>query len=267
MKKKITAVLTFILAAALLAAPALATDFTIKDYDLSFSLPDDWYVITPDTPDDDPIFTSINSDPDALRERMTNENIYVFAFKPNSPIVLYVTASEDEASRSVFTYTKYSEEELNELAIKTLDEMEAVDDMKTRTGYGVYMRNGIRYIVLCYWHFSNDDLIHYQEFRTIYNGKNVSVVMAGVEQKIQEENSDTQSYVVDHLRFTKTLKDPTAGVSGGEKGLANYALVIVCAVGLVGVLIWSLVDAAKKKKRAAAAAAEPDEKPDDSGGE
>ena len=253
MKKKITAVLTFILAAALLAAPALATDFTIKDYDLSFSLPDDWYIITPDTPDDDPVFAAAGKDPAAVKELMAEKNIYVYAVQPDSPIILYVTASEDETSRSVFTYTKYSEEELSEMAVKMLDEMEAIDDMKVRTGYGVYMRNGIRYVVLCYWHFSSEDLIHYQEFHTVYNGKHVSVVMRGVEQKINNEYSDMQSYVVDHLRFSKTLKDPTTGVGGGEKGLTNYALVIICAVGLVGVLIWSLVDAKKKKAKEQAA--------------
>lgn len=127
--------LSLLLCAALLALPAAAAEAPapVSEATAGFSLevPGDFYVITRDTPDDDPAFTSTGLDPTSTREIFAEQNIYLDAVTEDLSTEILVYANVNADTRTL--------EDLGDMSEGQVDDVcRAVTGLALGEGEGEY---------------------------------------------------------------------------------------------------------------------------------
>ncbi len=237
--KKICIALCFLVLAILPNTTALAADTVIEleELDIRVPVPQDWHVITRDTPADDPIFNTLNTDGSALMDYMDENSIYLNAIclSPLSEIV--ITKIENSEMEDIYDLNLLDDSDLDDLAQSVLGNEQRESTGLVYTDYTVYAHPQARFLVFDFYRTQSGVISYGEQCSTIVNGVMINITMHSYEGPMSASQKSLHQSIVDNTVFTRiTEKHGSAldvssllksGLIGGLTALAAYGVVML----------------------------------------
>ncbi|MHB1314328.1 MAG: hypothetical protein ACYCX2_02435 [Christensenellales bacterium] len=113
MKKGCLFTAAFFLCMSLFAVPAFAStgQYTLNDLQMTVEIPDNFAVLTRETPEDDPFLEALGMTKEVLVSEFTKSNIYLdaVAYEAEDVFEIVITMEENEDAAKIFNLKQYKE--------------------------------------------------------------------------------------------------------------------------------------------------------------
>lgn len=205
MKRGLLRTLIFTFLSVLLLTTAFAEEeiFRIPELGLEVAIPSEFYVITRETPDDDPVFDALGLTKPELMDHFEANVIYLNAFPADSYEELVVTMSEG-------SMTDFNQ--LGDAALKTFassfEELYAEYNADI-TSYEIYQHAQAKFIKLYYTDTAN--AVWGLQYYTTYNTKAINFTLHSYEGEVTAEQEARIKAIVDSIHFDTEPVLPDTG--------------------------------------------------------
>lgn len=240
MKKIITVAILFVLLFELsLFSNAKSIEYRINKYDITVSIPDEYSVITRDTPSSDPVFQALGTSKSAVNSYFEKSNIYLNAIIPETG---------EEIVFSITNNSLSSFSDLGETALAAL--VPTIKKPYIDSGLDIYKdtiyKNDQAAFIVFYVFYSSQSMYGLQYY-TIVNKNAVSVTLHSYE-RINRNHEKLLLNVIDSMNFgidslTESDNEPVYDVSESFKYSDNEAGVEFIVPGT-----WQKTDLTKTRQ-------------------
>lgn len=174
---------------------AETTDETHKlaELDLSISIPSQYYVITGETPENDPVFDLLESGKDVVISYLQSNHIYLNALNENMIDEIVVTKVESAVS----DFNLLSDTALLTIMTSQFAEYEKIG--MNVSSHEIYQHSQAKFVKL-YW-TDNAKTVHALQYYTIYNGKAMNFTMRSYTGSLSITQEKTIKSIVDSIHF------------------------------------------------------------------
>jgi hypothetical protein len=175
-------------------------DSTIKIDELGVTIypPEDFIMITRDTPPDDKAFKKIGADGVTFLENIKNSDIYICFISQDQMSEIIVTMEQNSSSKSIFDFNLLSDKQLEEFANELMD-MNSEDILKSAkknnkekstykeldlSNYVRYEHDQAIFVVLDSYAKIDGKSVYGRQYTTIINGQSISVLLNSYGKKL-----------------------------------------------------------------------------------
>ena len=123
-----------VLFAAALSASALDDTYRFDEFGMSMKISKNYYVITRDTPQDDPAFTTLKLNRGDVMASFEAADIYLRAYDPDGIFQISLTIRKDDHSTSIHNYAELSESERRAILDALLAESSVTSAVEVKHG-------------------------------------------------------------------------------------------------------------------------------------
>lgn len=194
-----------------MSVAAASGKYALPELGLEVTVPEDYYVVTRDTPANDPVFDALGLARNELLDQFEASNIYLNAVANSFKTEIVVTMAEN----IIDNFSLFSDATLDAMAATFVDEYSA---------YGLYVKD---YVI--YHHeqakfikISFADLVNTTyglQYYTVYDGKAINFTLRSYEGSISSKQEAVIKAVVDSVRFEK---DPPVSEEGEDTDPFSY---------------------------------------------
>lgn len=198
LKKSAVAALAVILCVlSVFVCSAADNSYVISEInDMKISLPDNITTVTRSSKADDKYFSVFGLDYDTTMKNLENGNIYLQGMNSNSEITITVTMTQSEESKRIGNYNLLQEDKLSDVTKNFLSQSEYTACSPDSAGSIVWMYLAANVN-------SNGSQIKTYQANTVFDGKNVNVVIQRNGDDVKPEDYATLNSIVSTVVFQK----------------------------------------------------------------
>ena len=198
LKKSAVAALAVILCVlSVFVCSAADNSYVISEInDMKISLPDNITTVTRSSKADDKYFSVFGLDYDTTMKNLENGNIYLQGMDSNSEITITVTMTQSEESKRLGNYNLLQEDKLSDVTKNFLSQSEYTACSPDSAGSIVWMYLAANVN-------SNGSQIKTYQANTVFDGKNVNVVIQRNGDDVKPEDYATLNSIVSTVVFQK----------------------------------------------------------------
>lgn len=230
-RNRVWASLAACLLLAIFATQVFAASVTVDEMNIDLEVPDDYILLTQNTPDDDPAFSYITGEtPAQVKERFAQNYIYLNAIDPQNGTELLINQVEDKTTNRYFDLKTLSENKLKAM-VDDIVRDQGGDVVYTETGF--YDHPQAKFIYLKEKHKVGLTTLYSIHYYTILGGKAVNIYLNSIVGEISEEQEAVATKAMESLTFhdvqqKQTLPQNLLWIAvGGGVGLAIGAVVVL----------------------------------------
>ena len=164
--------------------------------DMKISLPDNITTVTRSSKADDKYFSVFGLDYDTTMNNLKNGNIYLQGMDSNSEITITVTMTQSDESKRIGNYNLLQEDKLSDVTKNFLSQSEYIACSPDSAG-------SIVWLYLAANVNSNGSQIKTYQANTVFDGKNVNVVIQRNGDDVKPEDYATLNSIVSTVVFQK----------------------------------------------------------------
>lgn len=172
--KKIAVVFCVLIAVITALVPftafAESTDFEIPELSMKTSIPNEMFAVTRDSKKTDSYFSQFGFGYKETMKMFKSANIYLQAIKQDGSVTLSVTMIKDKNSEKINNYCRIEDSELKGIMNKYLND----DAYKSGS---LVKSNDLKYIYLTMSTKSGKKTLRSQQYLTVVNGMNISIIL------------------------------------------------------------------------------------------
>ena len=209
MKKQYRMILS--LAAALLmlfctamSAAALDDTYRFEDHGMSVKISKNYYVVTRDTPQDDPVFTTLNLNYRETMNLFEQADIYLRAYDPNGSLQISLTVLSSENSKSVNNYAELNDAERKGILDVLQAEPSVTSAVMVKRGEYIFFDSS-RSSTL------NGEPLYINQCNTVVNGLQIDISL----QKSKETITPTEANVLTAIASSIEFDSVSSAASSG----------------------------------------------------
>ncbi|MBR1730833.1 MAG: hypothetical protein IJ725_00145, partial [Ruminococcus sp.] len=166
------------------------TAYELNALNMSIPVPDDMIVLTRDSTENDPFFTTFKLNYDTTMSKLTEGNIYLEAVTEDSALTLTVTMTKTQDSTEIGSYNSLSDEELTNI-------MKKLRENKTYKDASPVEYNDVKYICLNMSYKSGKKTVQAQQYNTVMNGENINITLqAAAGKKLKTADKETLTGII-----------------------------------------------------------------------
>lgn len=205
--KKICVIILVIVLAFTICFPtsvaASSNKYDISELGLEVAIPEEYAVVTRDTPASDPIFNALGTTQTAIIDQFEASNIYLNAISDSSNEEIVVTMTEN----AIDNFSLFSDTTLNALASTVVDLYS--DYGMDVIGYEIYHHSQARFIKIYFTDTAKT--VHGLQYYTIYDGKAMNFTMRSYDGSISSRQEMVTKTIVDSILFENAPPMPEQG--------------------------------------------------------
>lgn len=215
-----------------------AKEYNFDKFDVSFSFPDDWYVITRDSKESD-VFFSFGADYKETMKFLSENDVYAYLLPNTLSNEVLITIVKNNSLESL---NGFSEQEMKSLASETAKSF--TSQGFSNISYSVYSSNNLKFIVLDYQYLASDYAIYFTQYSTVVNNYTINITLNSVNLAINSENKTIVKNIADSLKDNtpktqETLMTNTSTSSGNNSDSLFSKVFIAGIVGaFFGAFQW-----------------------------
>lgn len=238
-----------------ISTAALNDVYRFDAFGMSVKLPKSYYVITRDTPADDPVFTSLQLNYQDTMSAFRRENIYLRAFDPEGVFQLSLTISKNENSETIGNYSDLTESEQLEIlnTLKTYDP----DAKKVNIGDFVFYQSSRESEV-------GESLLYSCQYNTIVNGLQIDFTLRKSDEPVIASEGKALTSLVTSMEFDVVERASSGPVFDWWRLMLWAAILAALTIGLSvlarhrnNVRHRQMEERRRKREQAAAPAGQP----------
>lgn len=211
MKRLFSVMLTVILLLAMpfnLSGFAASNTYDLDELELQVTIPDDYSVITRDTPASDPIFSDFGTTKSALISQFESSNIYLNAVSDTYNEEVVVTMTENSLSN----FSALSDTTLNTLTSTLVNQY--TDYGINVSKYEIYQHSQAKFVRLYFT--DTGKTVHGLQYYTIYDGKAMNFTMRSYEGSLSSRQETVIKTIVDSIKYDKVPPVADQGENTGS---------------------------------------------------
>ncbi len=228
--------------------PVKMNEYHIKEASMTFSLPDDLYVITRDTKEDDPVFAANRSTKADMMKLFEENDIYLRANSHDFTFGITVTSTESEDTKAIGSLSDLSEDNLQNIIDKLLQ-----SDLYTGCAKNYY--GGALFLTFTIEYENSGTKIEGLQQYTVVDGKNVKITYQTSDQADSEANRKLFTQIMETVRFDdiappEPSRESTPSLSLEDMDIRYIYIIAASVIGLIALLIMIIVGIRYKKSKA-----------------
>lgn len=188
--------MVLVIGSLMMSAAALDNSYRFDQFEMSVKFPKDDYVITPDTPSDDPVFEAVGLDYDSTMEAFHAMNIYLFAYDEEKTYQISMTVDQDDQSKAVNNYSDITANERKAI-------VEEVKNGENVTAAAEVKHSGNIFIESSRTASDGDRTVYIKLSNTIINGLRIDLTMQKYDEPLTSEEEKALSNAANSLKFDK----------------------------------------------------------------
>ena len=174
---------------------AASNTYDLDELELKVTIPNDYSVITRDTPASDPIFSDLGTTKSAIVSQFETNNIYLNAISNTYNEEIVVTNMKNSLSN----FSLLSDTVLNTFASTMANQYKdyGIDVSK----HEIYQHSQAKFIKVYFTDTANS--VHGLQYYTIYDGKAMNFTMRSYEGSLSSRQETTIKTIVDSIKYDK----------------------------------------------------------------
>ncbi|NCB04534.1 MAG: hypothetical protein EOM69_03320 [Clostridia bacterium] len=213
---------------------------TLPAYGLSISLPDDWALFTPDTPDDDPNLSMLEADGATVRETLKSSSIVLHCLRQDRTAELSVVAFTDKRVKQTFSYLACDDKQLDNQGKKIIGY--DLDSGVNYEAYTIYRTPQIAFLRFTGSVKAEDKLVsEFVQYATVVNGNAFNITLRCDADLLDSDAEALVKQVVDSMQFDELLEKPV--------NVTDILVLVGFAVVFIGLVVSLVITVVKFKKK------------------
>ena len=192
-----------ILFGAMLTASALDDTYRFDDLGMSVKISKNYYVITRETPQDDPVFETLKLSYSETLRTFEEADIYLRAFDPEGTLRISMTVRSDENSRSVNNYSELSDAQRKGILDALLGETGVTSAVEVKRGNYIFFDTS-RETQL------DSEPLYVNQCNTIVNGLQIDLSLQKSAELIRADEAKVLTAIASSMEFD-TVKTASSG--------------------------------------------------------
>ncbi len=174
---------------------AASNTYDLDELELKVTIPNDYSVITRDTPASDPIFSDLGTTKSAIISQFETNNIYLNAISNTYNEEIVVTNMKNSLSN----FSLLSDTVLNTFASTLANQYK--DYGINVSKHEIYQHSQAKFIKVYFTDTANS--VHGLQYYTIYDGKAMNFTMRSYEGSLSSRQETTIKTIVDSIKYDK----------------------------------------------------------------
>ncbi|MDD2220439.1 MAG: hypothetical protein PHN35_00565 [Clostridia bacterium] len=208
MKKLSVLLIMVVILFTALSLPAAAADYTIDDFSMQLSLPDNYLIYTRNMTGSEPVFQKYNLTKAQIDDWFNQSNAYFLAYNQELTQSFYIEITEDIDTRDIFNLNYCDEQKLAEILKFGQRELALESESLSLVNSSMYGTATIPYFYYEFiFHEGMEDspLLNYS---TYYNGRSFDFYFINYDGEITAEQSQLLQNIINSVKFSVTLDKP-----------------------------------------------------------
>lgn len=225
MKRLVSCLFICVLLISVFPIYATSTSYFIPELEMRLSLPDSYYVVTEDTPEDAPIFTLLQVSKDEIVKQNKENGVYLDSVSADFSYSCMI-AMEDNLLKNLSSYL----DSMLDPIVSALEKTYNAAGLEI-TEYTTFHHPQADFIKLYLYNSSTNTF--YLQYYTIHNYQAITITMSATASKITSEMESELSAIIDSIRFiadpyipptTEAPDAPKLSVYTDEESGASFSL-------------------------------------------
>lgn len=177
-----------------LTASALDDTYRFDDFGFSVKVSKNYYVVTRDTPADDPVFAALKLNYNDTMSTFRAAGIYLRAYDPDGVFQLSLTVASDEKSRSVNNYSELSDAERKGIIDVLLAQPTVTAAYEVKHGGNIFIDSSRETTI-------GDDPLYINQCNTIINGLQIDLSLQKSKEVILPAEAKVLTAIASSMEF------------------------------------------------------------------
>ncbi|MDD2220441.1 MAG: zinc ribbon domain-containing protein [Clostridia bacterium] len=208
MKKLLMLLIIVVILFTALSLPAAAADYTIDDFSMQLSLPDDYAVFTRNMMGNEPVLKMFNLSLEEVNLALNEADFYLLAYDKEQTHSIYIKCKEDIDTQAFFNLNLLSEYELDKLIEDYQNDFQQQQLNLSLANTGLYRTDSVTYIFNDVLNHGGEEDRYLLNYGTYYNGRYFDFWLVSYEGEVTEDLRQIMREMIDSVAFTVTLDKP-----------------------------------------------------------